>query len=54
MAVAVPAGWAGFATVGCAGVATVLMWPQRWFRRAAAGAALVALAWSVSALVGAA
>lgn len=53
-AVAVPAGWAGFATVGCAGVATVLMWPQRWFRRAAAGAALVALAWSVSALVGAA
>lgn len=51
-AIAVPDGWVGFVTVGCAEVAAVLLWPQRWFRRASAGATLVALAWSVSALVG--
>lgn len=52
-AVAVPDGWAGFATVGCVGMAGVLLWRRSWFRRASAGVALVALAWSVSALVGA-
>ncbi|MGV0992060.1 MAG: ComEC/Rec2 family competence protein [Mycobacterium sp.] len=52
-AIAVPSGWAGLGTVGCAGVASVLLWRWRWFRRTCAGAVLVALAWSVSALVGA-
>lgn len=51
-AVAVPDGWAGFVSIGCAAMAGALLWPHRWFRRTAAGAALVALAWSVSALVG--
>lgn len=52
-AISVPDGWAGFAAVGCAGVAVVLLWRRRWFRHGSAGVALVALAWSVSALVGA-
>lgn len=53
-AVAVPSGWAGLAVVGVAAVASVLLWRWRWFRLAAAGAALCALAWSVSGLVSAA
>lgn len=52
-AISVPDGWAGFAMVGGVGMAAVLLWRQRWFRRVSAGAALVAVAWSVSALVGA-
>ncbi len=52
-AVTVPDGWAGFGTIGGAGACCVLLWRWRWFRRASAGAVLVALAWSVSALVGA-
>ena len=51
-AVPVPAGWAGAACVGGASVSAVVLWPQRWFRRAAAGLAMCVLAWSVSCLVG--
>ena len=50
--VTVPDGWAGLGVVTCCGLVAVLLWPRRWFRQAAAGAVLVALAWSVSALVG--
>lgn len=52
-AIAVPDGWAGLGTLGCAGLAGVLLWRHRWFRLAAAGAGLMALAWSVSGIVGA-
>ena len=51
-AITLPDGWAGLGIVGCCGVAAVLLWPRQWFRLASAGAALVALAWSVSAFVG--
>ncbi len=50
-AVAVPSGWAGFATVGVGTAATVVLWRRRWFRLGAAAAALCLAAWSVSALV---
>ncbi len=51
-AVPVPSGLAGVVTVGCAGVAAVLLWRRRWFRLWAAAAMLVGAAWSVSGLVG--
>ncbi len=51
-AVPVPAGWAGLLAVGAAAVASALLWRQRWFRIAAGGAGLCALAWSLSGLVG--
>lgn len=50
--IAVPAGWAGMATVGAAAAATVLLRRRRWFRRTVGVAALCAVAWSVSGLVG--
>lgn len=48
----VPPGWAGFVGVGVSAVAVGLLWPRGWFRRVAAGLVLVAVAWSVSGLVG--
>ena len=48
----VPSGWAGFVGIGASTVAAVLLWRRRWFRRVAAGLLLVAVAWSVSGLVG--
>jgi len=50
-AVAVPSGWAGFATVGAFTVAAVVLWRRRWFRLVAGAAALCLIAWSVSGLV---
>ena len=50
--VAVPSGWAGVVTVGCAAGTAVLLWRWRWFRLTAAAFLLCALAWSVSGLVG--
>lgn len=51
-AVLVPAGWHGLAVVGVATLASALLWRRRWFRLAAGGATLCAVAWSVSGLVG--
>ena len=51
-AITVPDGFAGLGIVCCCSVAAVLLWPRRWFRQASAAAVLVALAWSVSAIVG--
>lgn len=51
-AVPVPAGWAGLVAVGTVAVASALLWRRRWFRFAAGGAGLCALAWSLSGLVG--
>ncbi len=51
-AVAVPAGWAGAATVGGVALGGSLLWRRRWFRWSAAAAVLCAVAWSVSGLVG--
>jgi len=53
-AVAVPSGWAGFATVGALTAAAVVLWRRRWFRLGAGAAALCLTAWSVSGLVSAA
>lgn len=50
-AVSVPSGWAGFATVGGATAAGVLLWRRRWFRLAAGAATICLAAWSVSGLV---
>ena len=51
-AIAVPKGWLGLAAVGGCTVASVALWPRRWFRRASAMALLCVLAWSVSGYVG--
>ena len=48
----VPAGWAGFVGIGASTLAAVLLGRRRWFRRGAVALALVAVAWSVSGLVG--
>ena len=53
-AVAVPSGWAGFATVGAVTAVAVVLWRWRWFRIGAGVAVLCLTAWSVSGLVGAA
>jgi len=53
-AVAVPSGWAGFATVGALTAASVVLWRWRWFRLGAGVAALCLIAWSASGLVSAA
>lgn len=50
-AVPVPSGWAGLIAVGAAGVAAVVLWRWRWFRLAATGCLLCAVAWSVSGVV---
>lgn len=49
--VPVPSGAAGVLTVALTGVAAVVLWRRRWFRRALACAAVCLLAWSISALV---
>lgn len=51
-AMPVPSGWAGLLAVGGAAMGSVLLWRKRWFRFAAGGAGLCALAWSLSGLVG--
>lgn len=51
-AVPVPSGWAGVATVGGAAGLAVVLWRWRWFRLAAGGGLLCAVAWSVSGVVG--
>ena len=50
--ITVPDGLAGLGIVGGCGVVAILLWPRRWFRQAGLAAGLVALAWSVSAIVG--
>jgi competence protein ComEC len=50
--VAVPAGVPGVVVVGATAVLVVALWRWRWFRAATGLAALVALAWSLSGLVG--
>lgn len=51
-AIPVPSGWAGVMTVGCGGVAAVILWRRRWFRLSVAAAMLGGVAWSVAGLVG--
>jgi competence protein ComEC len=46
--VPVPAGGVGVVIVALAGVATVVLWRHRWFRRTLAGASVCLLAWSMS------
>ncbi len=48
----VPAGGPGVAVVGATAVLMVVLWRWRWFRAATGLAAMVALAWSLSGLVG--
>jgi len=50
--VPVPAGGPGVLVVGASAVLVVTLWRWRWFRGATALAAMVALAWSLSGLVG--
>ena len=50
--VPVPAGGPGVAVVGATAVLMVVLWRWRWFRAATGLAAMVALAWSLSGLVG--
>ncbi len=50
--VSVPAGVPGVLVVGATAVLMVALWRWRWFRAATGLAAVVALAWSLSALVG--
>ncbi|MDT5181599.1 MAG: competence protein ComEC [Mycobacterium sp.] len=46
--VAVPSGWLGVLTVGCAGIATVVLWQWKWGRMAVGAAAACLVAWSVA------
>jgi len=50
--VSVPAGVPGVLVVGATAVLMVALWRWRWFRAATGLAAMVALAWSLSGLVG--
>jgi competence protein ComEC len=49
---ATPAGAPGVVLVGATAVLMVMLWRWRWFRAATGLAAMVALAWSLSGLVG--
>ncbi len=50
--VSVPAGLPGVVVVGATAVLVVALWRWRWFRAATGLTAIVALAWSLSVLVG--
>jgi competence protein ComEC len=51
-AIAVPSGWWGIISVGCAAVGSVVLWRWRWFRLGMAMTLVCLLAWSVSGVVG--